>query len=193
MALTALNPRATRVAILISELMVFLVGTVFTAYFLSHAGALQLAPGEATPAQFPVIAYEGDRTKPEPTNYKVMQWQEWEAYAAARPAASLVLPERAASNVKVGDAGEASFTAVEEGAARQSVELTWRTTGGEQVARYTALDRGIEARYLRTLGNQTLFMSVLAGFVAGLMVGRVLRRRWLTVPGYVVPPPPGSG
>jgi hypothetical protein len=188
MTLSSMNPAARRIAILISELMVFLIVTAFTAYFLSHAGALQLAPGDATPAQFPVITYEGDRTKPEPANYKVMQWQEWEAYAATRPGASLTLPERAASNVRIGDAGEASFTAVEEGAARQSVELTWRTAGGEQVARYIALDRGIEARYLRTLGNQTLFMSVLAGFVAGLMVGRVLRRRWLTVPGTLAPP-----
>jgi hypothetical protein len=188
MALSGMTPSARRIAILISELMVFLVATVFTAYFLSHAGALQLAPGDATPPQFPVIAYEGDRTKPQAGNYNVMQWQEWEAFATEKPGASLLLPEHAAANVKIGDTGEVSFTAVEEGPSRQSVELTWRTTGGEQVARYVALDRGIEARYLRTLGSQTLFMSILAGFVAGLMVGRVLRRRWLTVQGTLAPP-----
>jgi hypothetical protein len=185
-----MSPAAKRIAILITELMVFLVGAAFTAYFLSHAGALQLAPGDATPPQFPVIAYEGDRTRPQAGNYRVMQWQEWETFAAAKPGASLLLPERAAANVRIGDTGEASFTAVEEGPSRQSVELTWQTAGGEQVARYVVLDRGIEARYLRTLGSQTLFMSVLAGFVAGLMVGRVLRRRWLVQPGYVVPPSP---
>jgi hypothetical protein len=190
MALSSMTPSARRIAILISELMVFLVGSAFTAYFLSHAGALQLAPGDATPPQFPVIAYEGDRNKPQAGNYKVMQWQEWEAFAAAKPGASLLLPERAATNVKIGDAGEAAFTAVEEGPSRQSVELTWRTTGGEQLARYVALERGIEPRYLRTLGSQTLLMSVLAGFVAGLMVGRILRKRWLVQPGFVVPPSP---
>jgi hypothetical protein len=189
-ALTGLNPAARRIAILISELMVFLIGSAFTAYFLSHAGALQLAAGDATPAQFPVIAYEGDRSRPQAENYKVMQWQEWETFAAAKPGASLLLPERAASNIKIGDSGEASFTATDEDGSRQNVELTWRTTGGEQVARYIALDRGIEARYLRTLGSQTLFMSVLAGFVAGLMVGRVLRKRWLAVPGTFAPPEP---
>jgi len=181
---------ARRVAILISELMVFLIGSAFTAYFLSHAGALQLALGDATPAQFPVIAYDGDRAKPQAGNYRVMPWGEWEAFAAGKPGASLLLPERAASNIKIGDSGEASFTATDEDGSRQNVELTWRTTGGEQVARYVALDRGIEARYLRTLGSQTLFMSVLAGFVAGLMVGRVLRKRWLAVPGTFAPPEP---
>jgi hypothetical protein len=180
-----MTPSARRIAILISELMVFLVGTAFTAYFLSHAGALQLAPGDATPPQFPVIAYEGDRTRPQAGNYKVVQWQEWEPFAAAKPGASLLLPELAAANV--GETGGISFTAVEEGPTRQSVELTWRTAGGEQVARYVALDKGIEARYLRTLGNQTLFMSVLAGFVAGLMVGRVLRRHWRVQPGTFAP------
>lgn len=182
MALSSLNPSARRIAILISELMVFLVGSAFTAYFLSHAGALQVAPGEAPPAQFPVIAYDGDRTKPQPQNYRVMQWQEWEAFAASKPAASLLLPESAASGIKIGDGGEASFTATDEGGSRQRVELTWRASGGEQVARYVAQEHTIEARYLRTLGSQTLLMSVLVGFVAGLMVGRVLRKHWLVQP-----------
>jgi hypothetical protein len=190
MALNSMSPSARRIAILISELMVFLVATAFTAYFISHAGALHIAPGEAAPPQFPVIVYDGDRLKPQPGNYRVIQWGEWEAFAVARPGASLLLPEGSAGNLKLGDAGEASFTAAEEDASRQAVELTWRTAGGEQVARYVAQQGGIEARYLRTLGSQTLFMSVLAGFVAGLMVGRVLRRRWLAQPGYVVPPAP---
>lgn len=190
MALTGMAPQARRIAVLICELMVFLIGSAFTAYFLSHAGALQLTPGEATPPQFPVLAYDGNREKPVPGNYKVIQWQEWEAFAAANSGASLVPPEGSGSNIKIGDAGEASFTATDEGPARKAVELTWRSGGGEQIARYVAQDRNIEARYLRTLGSQTLLMSVLVGFVAGLMVGRVLRRRWLTQPGYVVPPPP---
>ena len=181
---------ARRIAILISELMVFLIGSAFTAYFLSHAGALQLAPGEATPAQFPVIAYDGDRAKPQPANYRVVPWGEWEAFAAARPGASLLLPERAASSIKIGDSGEASFTTTDEDGSRQSVELTWRTAGGEQYARYVAHERGIEARYLRSLGSQTLLTSVLVGFVCGLFVGRMLRKRWLAVPGTFVPPPP---
>ena len=68
------------------------------------------------------------------------------------------------------------------------MELTWRTGAGEQYARYVAQERGIEARYLRTLGSQTLLMSVLAGFVAGLMVGRTLRRRLLVQPATFTPP-----
>jgi hypothetical protein len=189
-ALTSLSPAARRIAILISELMVFLIGSAFTAYFLSHAGALQIAPGETPPGQFPVIVYEGDRAKPQAGNYRVMPWQEWEAYAAGKPAASLLMPEPAGSSVKIGDAGEASFTATDEGGSRQLLELTWRTGSGEQVAHYVAQERSIEARYLRTLGSQTLLMSVLVGFVTGLMVGRVLRRRWLVQPGFVVPPAP---
>jgi hypothetical protein len=185
-----MTPAARRIAILISELMVFLIGSAFTAYFLSHAGALQIAPGETPPAQFPVIVYDGDRAKPQAGNYRVMQWQEWEAFAEGKPAASLLLPEPSASGIKTSDAGEASFTATDEGGSRQAVDLTWRKGGGEQYAHYVAQERSIEASYLRTLGSQTLLMSVLAGFVAGLLVGRALRRRWLTVPGYVVPPSP---
>jgi len=186
-ALSSMNPPARRIAILVSELMVFLLGTAFTAYFLSHAGALQFAPGDATPGQFPVIAYDGDRAKPEAGNYRVMSWSEWEGFAAGKPKASLLLPETAAT-VKIGEVGEASFTAADETSSRQTVTLTWRTSGGEQYARYVAQARMIDPRYLRTLGSQTLFMSILAGFVAGLMVGRVLRRRWLTVPGTFAAP-----
>ena len=113
MYLTGMNPAARRIAILISELMVFLIGSAFTAYFLSHAGALQLAPGDATPEQFPVIAYEGDRANPQPGNYRVMPWGEWEAFAAGKPGASLLLPEPAVT-VKIGEIGEASFTAADE-------------------------------------------------------------------------------
>jgi hypothetical protein len=186
-----MSPSATRIAILISELMTFLIVSVFAAYFLSHAGALQFAPGESPPAQFPVIAYDGDRGKPQPGSYKVLQWQEWETFAASKPGASLIPPETSGANIKIGEAGEASFSVREESPSRKVVELTLRTGGGEQLAHYVAQERGIEPRYLRTLGSQTLLMSVLAGFVAGLMVGRVLRKRWLAVPGYLVPPPPG--
>ena len=184
-----MTPAARRIAILISELMVFLIGSAFTAYFLSHAGALQIAPGETPPAQFPVIVFDGDRSKPQVEDYRVMPWQEWEAFSATKPAASLLLPEPSASGIKIADAGEASFTAADEGGSRQAVELTWRKGGGEQYARYVAQERGIEARYLRTLGSQTLLMSVLAGFVAGLLVGRTLRRRWLVQPATFTPPP----
>jgi hypothetical protein len=188
-ALTCLNPGARRIAILISELMVFLIGSAFTAYFLSHAGALQIAPGETPPAPFPVIVYDGDRARPQAGNYRVMQWQEWEAFAASKPAASLLPPESSAASIKIGDAGEASFTASDEGGSRKLVELTWRTGSGEQVARYIAQERSIEARYLRTLGSQTLLTSVLVGFVCGLLVGRTLRRRWLVQPASFTPPP----
>jgi hypothetical protein len=184
-----MTPAARRIAILITELMVFFVGTAFTAYFIAHASALHLAPGDATPAQFPVIAYDGDREKPAPQNYRVMPWSEWETFASGKPAASLLLPQGAAT-VKVDEAGEAIFTATPESESRQSVELTWRTAGGEQHARYIAEARSIDPRYLRTLGSQTFLMSVLVGFVCGLIVGRVMRRRWLVQPGYVVPPSP---
>jgi hypothetical protein len=182
------TPGAKRIAILISELMVFLITTAFTAYFIAHAGALHFVPGDAPPAEFPVIAYDGDRAKPVPGNYRVMPWSEWEGYASGRPGASLLLPERAAT-LPIGDT-EAAFEAKDEADSRQAVELTWRTAGGEQHARYLAQARAIEPRYLRTLGSQTFLMSIVVGFIAGLFTGRVLRRRWLTQPGSFVPPLP---
>lgn len=184
-----MNPAVLRVAVLVTELIVFLTVTAFTAYFISHASAVSFAPGDAAPAQFPVIAYDGDRDRPDAKRYLVMPWNEWEGAAEKRPGASLLLPERSGT-VRIGDAGEASFTATDEGESRQSVELTWRTSGGEQQVRYVAQARTIEARYMRTLGTQTLLMAAAAGFIAGLLTGRALRRRWLAQPGYVVAPPP---
>jgi hypothetical protein len=180
---------AARVSVLIVELLVFFTVTVFTSYFISHASAIRPAPGETPPPQFPVISYEGDRARPAASGYRVVPWSEWELLAQRRPEATLLLPERA-QTVRIGDSGEASFTASGEAGAKQSIELTWRTGAGEQEAHYVAQARSIEPRLLRTLGTQTLLMGAAAGFVAGLMIGRALRRRWLAVPGYVVPPPP---
>lgn len=184
-----MNPAAMRASILAIELMVFLIVTAFTAYFISHASAWQLAPGDAPPAQFPVIAYDGDRGQPDATHYFVVPWSDWETTSAKRPGASLLLPERAAS-IKLGDAGEATFAVTEEPGSRQAVELRWRTGGGEQEARYIAQTQSIEPRYLRTLGTQTLLMGAAVGFLSGLFTGRAMRRRWLAQPGTIVPLPP---
>jgi hypothetical protein len=184
-----MNTSAARVGILIIELMVFFIVSAFTAYFISHASAIKPAPGEAPPPQFPVIVYEGDRARPAPGGYRVMPWSEWEKLAQARQHATLLLPERAAT-VQIGEAGEASFTSIEESATRQAVELRWRSGGGEQEAHYVAQARSIEPRLMRTLGTQTLLMGAAAGFITGLMIGRTLRRRWLAIPGTLVPPAP---
>jgi hypothetical protein len=182
-----MNPAAARISVLIVELLVFFTVTVFTAYFISHASAIRPAPGEAPPPQFPVLVYEGDRAKPAPSGYRVMRWSEWELLAQQRPQATLLLPERVAT-VRLGDSGEAAYTVTGEAGPGQSVELRWRSGGGEQEAHYVAHARTIEPRLLRTLGSQTLLMAAAAGFVAGLMTGRALRRRWLAVPGRWAPP-----
>ncbi len=181
-----MKPAAVRAAILVAELMVFFLVTAFMTYFISHAGSLELSPGEAPPAHFPVIAYDGDRDRPEPRNYLVMPWSEWEGVAAKRPGASLLLPERAA-RVRLGET-EASFTAAEESETRQNVELTWRSAGGEQQVRYVAEARAISPRYYRTVSTNTLLVGAAIGFVVGLFAGRVMRRRWLAQPGYFAPP-----
>jgi hypothetical protein len=182
-----MSPAVLRGSILAIELMVFFIVTAFTAYFISHASAWQLAQGETPPAQFPVIAYDGDRGRPEPQNYFIVPWSEWQGATEKRPAATLLLPERAAS-IRIGDAGEASFTVTEEPGSRQAVELRWRTRGGEQEARYIAQAQSIEPRYLRTLGTDTLLMSAAVGFLTGLVTGRTMRRRWLARPGTFAPP-----
>ena len=181
-----MNPAVLRVAVLATELVVFLLVTAFTSYFISQASAWQQAQGEAPPARFPVIAYDGDRERPDPRNYFVVPWSEWPGVAEKRPAANLLLPERAA-NVTIGDAGQASFTATDAPESRQAVELRWRTVSGEQEARYIAQAQSIEPRYLRTLGTDTLLMGAAVGFLTGLFTGRALRRRWLAQPGTVVP------
>ena len=173
-----MNPAVVRALILATELVVFLLVTAITSYFISHASAWQHTLGESPPARFPVIAFEGDRDRPEPRNYFVVPWSEWQGVAEKRPAATLLLPERTAT-IKIGDAGDASFTVMDEPESRQAVELRWRTAGGEQEARYIAQAGSIEPRYLRTLGTDTLLMGAAVGFLTGLFMGRALRRRWL--------------
>lgn len=184
-----MNPTVLRAAVLATELVVFLLVTAFTSYFISQAAAWQHTPGETPPARFPVIAYDGDRERPDPRNYFVVLWSEWQSVVDKRPAASLLLPQRAAS-ITIADAGEATFTVSDAPESRQAVELRWRTGGGEQEARYIAQAQSIEPRYLRTLGTDTLLMGAAVGFLTGMFTGRALRRRWLAQPGYVVSPPP---
>ena len=113
-----MNPAVVRGLILATELVVFFLVTAFTSYFISLASAWQHAQGESPPARFPVIAFEGDRDRPEPRNYFVVPWNEWQEVAEKRPAATLLLPERAAS-MRIGDTGEAAFTVTEEPGSRQ--------------------------------------------------------------------------
>lgn len=183
-----MNPAARRIAILITELMIFLTVTAFMTYFISHAGALNFAAGDAPPAEFPVIAYDGDRARPASANYRVVPWSGWEELAAKRSGASLLLPERSAT-FRVGDTGEASFRVIEEAGSRQTVELTWRSGGGEQQVRYVAQARSIEPRFFRTISTNTLLLGASIGFIAGLFAGRAMRRRWLAQPGYFAPAP----
>lgn len=178
-----MTPAAARVAILITELMTFFVGTAFLSYFIAYASALEPAPGEAPPPQFPVIVFEGDRARPAPADYHVMTWGEWEKRAAQKPGASLLLPEPAAT-LSLPENAKASFTSRPAEGNRQSVELRWQTGSGEQLARYVAQARGIEPLYVRTLSAQTLLTSAIAAFVLSLFLGRSLRRRWLARPGF---------
>jgi hypothetical protein len=172
-----LNPVALRAAILAVELTVFFIVTAVVIYFLSYAGAREMAEGETPPAHFPVIAYDGDRERPEPKNYLVANWSEWESVAGKRAGASLLLPERA-GRIRLRDS-EAIFTASGTNESRQDVELTWRAAGGEHHVRYVAEARTISPRYYRTVNTNTFLIGAALGFVAGLMAGRALRRRWL--------------
>jgi hypothetical protein len=184
-----MNPAATRVAILVAELMTFFIVTAFAVQFISHAGALELAPTDPPPAGFPVIVYEGDRAKPDAKNYRVMPWSEWQKLAAGQTGASLLLPQ-AAGKLKLGDNGTAEFSAKADGEGRQAVDLRWTGNSAEQQVRYTARERTVEPSYFRNITTITLFLGGGLGFAAGMYLGRVLRRRWLGQPGYIVPTPP---
>jgi len=184
--MTNMNPAALRAAVLVVELMVFFLVTAMLVYFLSYAGALEMTESDTPPAHFPVIAYDGDRQRPDPKNYLVVSWAEWQSMGGKRPGASLLLPERA-GRLRLGDS-EAIFSATDEKDARQLVELTWRGSGGEQQVRYVAETRMISPRYYRAVSTTTFLIGAAAGFVAGMMAGRTLRRRWLARPGYFAPP-----
>ncbi|HXF65571.1 MAG TPA: hypothetical protein VNK67_02575 [Burkholderiales bacterium] len=184
-----MNLAARRAAILVAELLTFLLVTAFMTYFISHAAAPELAPGAAPPADFPVVAYSGGAARPEPAHYRVLRWAEWEDYAARRPEAVLLLPERSRA-LDLGEAGRASFTVTESGESRQAIELVWRAGDEERRSRYLAQARAIEPRGLHVISTKTFLLAALAGFGAGMLVGKLLRVRWLPRPGTVVPLPP---
>jgi hypothetical protein len=179
------NPTAVRAAILAVELTVFFIVTALLVYFLSYAGARELADGDTPPAYFPVIAYDGDRERPESKNYLVVSWADWESIAGKRVGASLLLPE-SAGRIRLGDS-EAIFSASGVNESRQDVELTWRAAGGEHHVRYVAEARSISPRYYRTVNTNTFLIGAALGFVAGMFSGRALRRRWLPLPGPYAP------
>jgi hypothetical protein len=117
----------------------------------------------------------------------VVPWSEWEALAAKKPGASFLLPEKSGS-LRVGADGKATFTATPEGESRQAVDLRWTGGGVERQARYVAQARGLSPRYLRTVTSTTLLIGAALGFLAGYLVGRTVRNRWLPQPGYFAPP-----
>jgi hypothetical protein len=184
-----MDPLAKRVAILITELMVFFIVTAVMVYFVSYAGALEYSEKDVPPAHFPVIAYDGNREQPDAKNYIVVPWGEWEALVAKRPGASLLLPQRS-GNILVGTDSKAIFKSVPDGESRQSVELTWTGNAGEQQVRYTAQARTLTPHYYRAVTTTTLLLGAATGFIAGLFTGRKMRRRWLAQPGYYAPSTP---
>lgn len=172
------NPAAARAVILVVELLTFLLGTAALAYFISYASAVEPAPDEPLPTQFPVIVYEG-QGKTAARGYRVMSWKEWEKQAAALPEATFLLPERS-GRIELGSGTYAAFESAPESAERQAIGLRWRTADGERVSRYLAQARSIEPRYFRVLASDTLLTSAVAAFVLSFFLGRALRSRWLT-------------
>jgi hypothetical protein len=180
---------ARRAAILVAELLTFFLVTAFMTYFISLASAPALAPDEAPPAEFPVLAFDGDPARPAAEHYRILRWSEWEHYAAKHPEAKLLLPERSRA-LDFGAAGAVSFSARESGEGRQAIELVWRAENEERRSRYAAQARAIEPHSLLVISARTFFLAALAGFGIGTMAGKLLRRRWLPRPGTIVPLPP---
>ena len=180
-----MNLSARRAVILVTELLTFLLITAVMTYFISYVSAPEFAPGSEPPADFPVVAYHGDREKPDAKRYRVMPWSEWQGYAEKNPGASLLLPEQSRA-LQIGDRDEASFSVTDSGESRQTVELTWRSGSEERRARYIARARALEPLSLHTINTRTFLLAALGGFGAGMLIGRFMRRRWLPRPGDIV-------
>ena len=184
-----MSPYAKRIAVLIIELMTFFLVTALMVYLVSHASALQYTEKDVPPPDFPVIAYDGDRNRPDAKSYLVVSWSEWEALAAKKPGASLLLPEKSGT-VSVGTDDKATFAVTQEGDSLQSVDLRLASGGGERQVRYVAQARSVSPRYLRTVTSTTILIGAALGFLAGYLIGRTVRNRWLAQPGYYAPPSP---
>ena len=184
-----MNLSARRAVILVSELLTFLMVTTVMTYFISYVAAPEFTPDSEPPADFPVIAYDGDGEKPDAKRYRVMPWSDWQGYAERNPGARLLLPEQSRA-VQVGDQDQASFSVTDSSESRQTIELTWRSGSEERRARYIAQARALEPRSMHTINTRTFLLAALAGFGAGMLIGRFMRRRWLPRPGDIVQLPP---
>jgi hypothetical protein len=171
------NPVTLRAVILVTELTVFFTMTVMATFLISHSSALRFVEEERPPDAFPVLVYAGDRQRPVPENYRVVPWSEWPRLAGEHPGASLIPPETAGT-IDLGEDSRATFSVSSENAT-QTVELTWTVGTDEYHTRYVVHAAHIEPLYYRTMGGRTFLMGALVGFLAGVVVGRGLRRRLL--------------
>jgi len=172
------SPTFARALVLAAELAVFFLVTVAMANFIAYASADRFGESDAPPADFPLLVFEGDRASPGPKDYSVVTWSEWQAVRESRPAASLLLPETSRSLQLAGQA-RAKFSVTEGDESQQTVELNWVVGDRERYAVYVAQAGEIRPRYARSSGTVTFLFAAIIGFLAGMWVGKLLRRRYL--------------
>jgi len=172
-----------RTGILIAQLLVFLVLmtviSLATTYFTAER-----YPEGATPVRlFPVIALPLAAT--DPLRYELLRWPDITRKDPPPPPRNLRLPQPAGEfEVPVFGSFKpyVRFTARDAADGRQRVEL--KVTEDDYViyAAYVTDGNTVAPKYFRVWGPSSLLLAVFPAFVLVLVLGRLLRRRFLPAP-----------
>lgn len=172
-----------RTGILIAQLAAFIaLATVIslgTTYFTAER-----YPEGATPVRlFPVIATPPQATNP--PRYELLRWPDITRKDPPPPPRELRLPQAEGefeAQSRGGFQPQVSFTARDAGDGRQRVELKITEDDYVIYAAYLTDGQAVAPVSFRVWGPSSLLLAVFPAFVLALVMGRLLRRRFLPSP-----------
>lgn len=172
-----------RTGILIAQLLVFLALMAVISWGTTYFTA-ERYPAGATPVRlFPVIALPPAAT--DPPQYELLRWPDITRKDPPPPPRNLRLPQ-SAGEFEVPAFGDfkpyVRFTTGDAADGRQRVEL--KVTEDDYViyAAYVTDGNTVSPESFRVWGPSSLLLAVFPAFVLALVLGRLLRRRFLPAP-----------
>ena len=172
-----------RTGILIAQLLVFLALMAVISWGTTWFTA-ERYPAGATPVRlFPVIALPPAAT--DPPQYELLRWPDITRKDPPPPPRTLRLPQPA-GEFEVPAFGDfkpyVRFTTGDAADGRQRVEL--KVTEDDYViyAAYVTDGNTVSPESFRVWGPSSLLLAVFPAFVLALVLGRLLRRRFLPAP-----------
>ncbi|MBX3662216.1 MAG: hypothetical protein KF804_07195 [Burkholderiales bacterium] len=169
-----------RTGILIAQLAAFFVLMALISLGTTYLTAERYAEGSTPVRLFPVISLPPGAANP--PRYELLRWPDVTRKDPPPPPRELRLPEPAGEfdvPARGGFAPMVRFAAHDAGDGRQRVEL--RVTEDDYViyAAYVTDGGTVAPEYFRVWGPSSALLAVFPAFVLALVLGRLLRRRFM--------------